>query len=214
MSCAQDWKKFFLICAFFWLFFAQISPTLEGLQKRFTTNQKEALLKCFKAKHHLEPEEEHQLAQSLNISEKRIKRWFYRYRAMQDGQLCEGEESWVNHAIINTYMYFGMCNTQRTQASTHTWGAQTHPHMHTPTHNSHSLPHTFTHAQSCMRTSHKQYTQPNIHTYTHTHAHTHTTKTIISSGYFKNSYWKYRRWIKFGGLGVGSWTAKLYSANI
>ena len=97
-----------------------LHATIEVMRKLLTSNQKQALWKHFEAKPYLKPEEEHQLAQSFNISEECIKHWFSirRYRTKKKGQLCEGEEFSVNHAIIDTFMYFGICtcNTKCTQA--------------------------------------------------------------------------------------------------
>ena len=49
-----------------------------------TTHQKRTLMKVFQAKPHLQKEEIYQLAQSLNISEERIKNWFQNKRTARN----------------------------------------------------------------------------------------------------------------------------------
>lgn len=56
---------------------------LEQASKQLTIYQKETLVERFKANPYLEPGERHQLAKSLNISEKKIAKWFERRRHMK-----------------------------------------------------------------------------------------------------------------------------------
>ena len=68
------------------------------------SDQTKVLEKCLQAKPHMEPEEKHQLAVSLNISEKKVLNWFRNrwYRAIKKGMLCEGEKFSLKHTISNT----------------------------------------------------------------------------------------------------------------
>ena len=58
-----------------------------------TPYQTKILVRRYEADPYLEPEERHQLAQSLNISEERIKEWFSQRRKRQtkSGKLSDGE---------------------------------------------------------------------------------------------------------------------------
>ena len=58
-----------------------------------TPYQTKILVRMYEANPYLEPEEKHQLAQSLNISEGRIKEWFSarRKRQTKSGKLRDGE---------------------------------------------------------------------------------------------------------------------------
>ena len=72
-----------------------------------TYKQRNVLLNYFNAKPYLERKEKHQLAKSLNISEKRISVWFCNQRQItrKDGLLCEGEQPSVKHGISNTIIF-------------------------------------------------------------------------------------------------------------
>ena len=60
-----------------------IPPTLGKIRASFTPYQTQVLLKRYEAEPYLELEEIDQLAQSLNISEKKARRWFTNRRARQ-----------------------------------------------------------------------------------------------------------------------------------
>ena len=68
---------------------------LERRWKKLTPNQNKVLSETFQVKPYLKGEEIHQLAKSVNISRKRLMKWFLdrRYDTKKKGFLCEGEES-------------------------------------------------------------------------------------------------------------------------
>ena len=70
-----------------------MSPTLGKVKKYMTPYQAQTLLRRYEAKPYLELGESHQLAQSLNISEVRIRHWFIERRSGQKkrGKLRGGE---------------------------------------------------------------------------------------------------------------------------
>ena len=72
---------------------------LEKTRTKLTSNQTEALMKTFQAKPYLEREEKHQLAKSVNMSERSIAYWFANQRAKSknDGLLCKSEIYFVKY---------------------------------------------------------------------------------------------------------------------
>ena len=72
-----------------------MSLPLERTWKQLTPNQTKVLLEAFQVKPYLKRQEVHQLAKSVNISCKRLMKWFLdrRYNTQNKGFLCEGEES-------------------------------------------------------------------------------------------------------------------------
>ena len=68
-----------------------IISTLGKRLKLLTPDQKQVLLKRLEAKPYLEPGEKHQLAESLNMSDKRITSWFRdkRFTRRKKGLLCK-----------------------------------------------------------------------------------------------------------------------------
>ena len=70
-----------------------MSPTLGKAIKYMTPDQTQILVRRYEANPYLEREERHQLAQLLNVSEERIKRWFKdrRRKETKSGKLRDGE---------------------------------------------------------------------------------------------------------------------------
>ena len=71
-----------------------MSPILGKARKYITPYQTQILVRRYEANRYLEREERHELAQSLNISEERIKDWFRERRKWQRkkiGKLWDGE---------------------------------------------------------------------------------------------------------------------------
>ena len=65
--------------------------TIGKTRQYFTPYQQQILVKRFQAKPYLEPGEKHQLARSLNTSDKRIRHWFKYRRCVRrkQGLLCK-----------------------------------------------------------------------------------------------------------------------------
>ena len=61
----------------------EMPSILEEASKRFTIYQKETLEERYQANPYLEQGEKHQLARLLNISERKIAKWFERRRQMK-----------------------------------------------------------------------------------------------------------------------------------
>ena len=61
----------------------EMPSLLEQRRMRLTIYQKESLVERFQTNPYLEQGEKHQLARSLNISERKIEKWFDRRRLMK-----------------------------------------------------------------------------------------------------------------------------------
>ena len=72
-----------------------MSNVIEKQKSKMTANQAQILMKRFQAKPQLEKGEQHQLAKSLNVSEKRIEDWYSntRFKRRRQGLLPEGEDT-------------------------------------------------------------------------------------------------------------------------
>ena len=120
---------------------------LLGRKKHLTPSQAETLMKRFQRKPYLDKGEKHQLANLLNVSGKKIEKWFVdkRAQARRAGSLAKGEE--CSHAHTDTH-------------------TRTHSHTHTSTHTHTAHTHTRTHART--------HTHTKTHRHRHTHARTQT----------------------------------------
>ena len=108
-------------------------PLLKRKSKSFTPYQTQTLIQWFEDKPYLKFEEKHQLAKSVNISERRIQDW-YRYRRSvrrKAGLLPKGEECKKKKQLITNMFNISYIYSIATIFITH---MHTHTRIHAQTH--------------------------------------------------------------------------------
>ena len=143
-----------------------MSPTLDRTWKQLTFKQTEVLKKYFQTKQYLEPKDRHELAKSINVSEKRIGQWFYRQWSItrKDELLTTsaGEECLVKHGINNTiFSHKHTCTNVLTCKSMPSHVMHTQHALHPTQIHAHRFRQTHAH-----KPMHAQCTQANTHMHT------------------------------------------------